>query len=389
MATTFTPESARSLAPGLAPPSGLPDDGCPLPEASFGQQLKERVSDKLTGEILADCYTRLHRKGAIAGVWYVGSYLAVLLATGWVTGVVACLSLALSIVAVGVNIQHDANHNAFFPAGGSRRLSMANHVAGLSLNVIGGSAKRWIEGHVHLHHSSPNVVGKDFDIEISPFARLAPEQRRHPWHAYQQFYLWFVYAFTVLGIFVGDVIGTVHDAVNGNRNGRKPGPRDYLGLVCTKSLFVAGMVGLPLLLHPAWAVVAGGALVVALAGFLLGVIFQLAHAVEDTSFRLASDKAPVRWHEWQVMTCVDFCQGDGHAARMLTWYAGGLNYQTEHHLFPHLPHTAYPHIAGVVAATCEEFGVRYKVHPTLRCALRSHYRHVRTLGRPPAGDRQL
>jgi linoleoyl-CoA desaturase len=142
------------------------------------------------------------------------------------------------------------------------------------------------------------------------------------------------------------------------------------------------MVGLPLLRHPAWAVAAGGALVLALAGFLLGVIFQLAHAVEDTSFRLAGDKAPVRWHEWQVLTSVDFCQGGGPAARLLTWYAGGLNYQTEHHLFPNLPHTAYPHIAPVVAATCAEFGVRYKVHPTLRRALRSHYRHARTLGRP-------
>jgi hypothetical protein len=37
------------------------------------------------------------------------------------------------------------------------------------------------------------------------------------------------------------------------------------------------------------------------------------------------------------------------ADRALTWFTGGLNYQTEHHLFPRLPHTAYPFVAPIVA----------------------------------------
>ena len=36
----------------------------------------------------------------------------------------------------------------------------------------------------------------------------------------------------------------------------------------------------------------------------------------------------------------------------------GLNFQIEHHLFPRICHVYYPAIAGIVEATCAEFGVR-------------------------------
>ena len=66
---------------------------------------------------------------------------------------------------------------------------------------------------------------------------------------------------------------------------------------------------------------------------------------------------------------------------MVTWYTGGLNYQTEHHLFPRVPHTAYPDILPVVQQVCDDFSVAHRVQPTLRQALGSHYRHLRRLGR--------
>ena len=177
----------------------------------FGGVLASRVDEHLDEETLRVGYRRLHRKGAIVAAWYVGSYLLVVFAGSWLVGTIACTSLALSMVAVGFNIQHDANHNAFFPTGGRRRLTTANRLAGLSLNAIGGSSKRWIDGHVHIHHAAPNVVGKDFDIELAPFARLAPAQPHRPWHAYQHLYVWVVYGFTSGSIIIGDVVNTVQE----------------------------------------------------------------------------------------------------------------------------------------------------------------------------------
>jgi len=372
-----TTTAAAVVASGTAvlaaprPPTG---DG-------FASELTAGVERRLDPATLADAFRRLHRKGLVVALWYVVSYGLIVTSSGWGMGAVACLSLALSMAAVGFNIQHDANHNAFFPTRGTKRLTASNRAAGWSLHALGGSSKRWIEGHVHVHHSSPNVVGRDFDIELEPFARLAPSQARHRWHRLQHLYLWPLYGFTAISIIVGDVIGTVAESFTGDRHGHRPTAGDYSVLVGTKAVFIGAMLGVPLLFHPWWVVVLGAVAVLTITGLLLGVVFQLAHAVTEASFCEASSRPDGGWHEWQVRTSVDFCHGDSWGERLLTWYIGGLNYQTEHHLFPRLPHTTYPVVAPVVAATCLEFAVPYHVQPNLGVALRSHYRHVRGLGR--------
>ena len=40
--------------------------------------------------------------------------------------------------------------------------------------------------------------------------------------------------------------------------------------------------------------------------------------------------------------------------------------QVVHHLFPNICHTHYPAIAPIVVDTCREFGVPYKVFPSVR-----------------------
>ena len=67
--------------------------------------------------------------------------------------------------------------------------------------------------------------------------------------------------------------------------------------------------------------------------------------------------------------------------RVLTWMLGGLNFQIEHHLFPRVPHTHYPQIARIVRSNCATHGVRYSSQPSLRAALRSHFLHLRAMGR--------
>ena len=51
------------------------------------------------------------------------------------------------------------------------------------------------------------------------------------------------------------------------------------------------------------------------------------------------------------------------------WFWGGINYQVEHHLFPRVPHDAYPLLAPFVRAVCERHGVSYVHHPSLASAL--------------------
>jgi linoleoyl-CoA desaturase len=79
----------------------------------------------------------------------------------------------------------------------------------------------------------------------------------------------------------------------------------------------------------------------------------------------------------EVESTVDFCPRNP----VLTWALGGLNFQIEHHLFPRVPHTHNPHIAENVRRNAERHGVRYVTQHSLRAALRSHFRHLRTMGR--------
>jgi linoleoyl-CoA desaturase len=349
----------------------------------FGVALSARVAQVLTPAVLAVAHRRLQRKAGVISAWLVVSYAAVLTVSSTVSGVVACVSLALALAGVGFNIGHDANHNALFSTGGQRRLTTANRLAGLAMNVIGADAGRWLSGHVRRHHSAPNVAHHDDDIDLAPFGRLAPTQGHRPWYRFQHLYLWPLYTVTAAAVFVTDMTSTVGECVRGDDQGRRPSAATVAKMAASKLLFLAVMVGVPASVHTSASVVTGVIGTAAFAGLLLGIVFQLAHTVEGAAFRDVDDPEPSRWHEWQVRATVDFCHGPGPVARAVTWFIGGLNYQVEHHLFPSVPHTAYPALVPAVADVCAEHGLVHQVQPTLRAAVASHHRHLRAMGRPP------
>ena len=123
------------------------------------------------------------------------------------------------------------------------------------------------------------------------------------------------------------------------------------------------------------------ALVSAVAGVLLALVFQMAHVVEEAAFPEPDEtgrQMATPWAIHQLETTVDFARGN----RVLGWLIGGLNFQIEHHLFPRTSHVHYPMVARVVEDACREFGVTYLEHRTFGAGIASHYRLLRRLGRP-------
>ena len=108
------------------------------------------------------------------------------------------------------------------------------------------------------------------------------------------------------------------------------------------------------------------------------IVFQLAHCVEEAASPSADELRANRRSgpSTRSSRTVDFCPGNP----VLTWFLGGLNYQIEHHLFPRIPHTHYPQIARIVRRKADKYGVRYTVQASLRDALGSHARHLRSMG---------
>jgi len=253
----------------------------------------------------------------------------------------------------------------------------------MTLDMLGASSYLWRFKHNLSHHTYTNVAGADDDIDIGPLARLSPAQPRRSVHRLQQFYIWPLYGLLVHKWHL------VYDFKNVARariaQNRIPRPRGWslVELIGGKVFFFGWAFLVPVMFHPWWVVVlyyTGTAFVI---GFVLSVVFQLAHCVEEASFPeplAGTDRLPHGWAVHQVETTVDFARND----RLLTWYLGGLNFQIEHHLFPRICHIHYPRIADIVQAVSAEFGVRYTVHRGLFSAISSHWRWLERMGRPPS-----
>ena len=233
--------------------------------------------------------------------------------------------------------------------------------------------------HNVAHHTYTNVDGHDDDITQMPFARLAPSQPPHSWYRYQHLYIWPLYGFMGLRWqTVGDIAAFARGKI-GDSILRFPRGLNLAGVVVGKAIFVTLAFVIPALVYPWWLVLSAYVVFSMVTSLVMATTFQLAHCVEEASFASAGEVRTAKpdWAVHEVQTTVNFCPRNP----LLTWTLGGLNYQIEHHLFPKVPHTHYPQLAKIVRRNCERHGVRYTTQPSLRQALRSHFRHLREMGR--------
>ena len=116
------------------------------------------------------------------------------------------------------------------------------------------------------------------------------------------------------------------------------------------------------------------------AGFILSIVFQLAHTVEETAFPVPdgdTNKIEEEWAIHQIQTTANFATRN----KLISWLVGGLNFQIEHHLFPKISHVHYPAISKIIKSTCEEFNVKYIEYKKMRDAIISHASYLKKMGR--------
>src|SRR5229473_6578843 len=115
----------------------------------------------------------MYAKTAVMLGWFAASYVLLVFwaATYWQASALA-VSLGLATAGIGFNVQHDGVHGGYSPRKGVNRL-MA-----LSLDMLGGSSYVWSWKHNVFHHSNPNAVGLDADIDIQPlsFAKILSQR---------------------------------------------------------------------------------------------------------------------------------------------------------------------------------------------------------------------
>jgi linoleoyl-CoA desaturase len=343
---------------------------------AFIRQTRREVEEYLSARrIRVRGRVELYGKGVVAFVVLAGSWLTFVLGhPGLWVGLFSFGGMILGTTLTAFCVMHDANHGAYFR---TRRL---NHLLGWTADVLLGlSSYAWRVKHNVAHHTYTNVDGYDADITQVPLARLMPVQAPRPWYRLQHYYIWALYCLMALRWqTVGDVAAFARGSI-GTSALRLPRRLDLAGLVAGKLIFVGWAIVVPMLVYPWWAVVGAYLVYSMTVSLIMAVTFQLAHCVEEADFASAEQLATERrlWAVHEVETTVDFCPRNP----VLSWLVGGLNFQIEHHLFPRVPHTHYPHIAQIVKRNADLHGVRYVTQPSLYAALGSHFRHLRTMGR--------
>ena len=282
--------------------------------------------------------------------------------------------MGVGMAGIGFSVAHDALHGAYSDK------AWVNRLLGYSFDLLGANGYMWKFTHNVVHHTYTNIQGVDGDLEVSPYLRLSPRSAYRPIHRYQHFYAFAAYSLsTLVWVLIKDYKYFL-GGEKGPHRGRKLPPVEIATLIGFKALYYTWAIVIPVIvLHLTWWQILIGFLVFHLsAGIILGVVFQLAHVVEQTAHPTPKPSGEME-HAWllhELETTADF----GQENRLLTWYVGGLNFQIEHHLFPKVCSIHYPAISRIVRELAVKYGMPYHVNPTLRSAVASHVRVLRRLG---------
>lgn len=261
----------------------------------------------------------------------------VLLGDSWLQLLIAG-ALGLIFTQIGF-LAHEAAHRQILSLGPAN-----DRLARLFTSLIGISYSWWDSKHSR-HHSNPNKVGKDPDIEVDTISFLeedAGEARGlRRWITQRQGWLFFP-LLTLEGI-------NLH--MHSFRYLLSSGPVKNrwfeLGMILLRFALYLAPIFIFLPLGMAFAFVG-----VQLAVF--GVYMGAAFAPNHKGMPVIARDAKLDFFTKQVRTSRNISGG---------WWAttlfGGLNYQVEHHLFPNMPR---PHLAkarDIVREHCQTLGVPY------------------------------
>jgi linoleoyl-CoA desaturase len=343
-------------------------------KGSFHAELKKRIQDYFakTGNETTGNY-KLFIKGCVLFVAFVSLYVHLVFYTPAVwLAIVEAIALGGVIAAIGFNIMHDGAHGSF------SRYRWMNHLAAFSLNILGGNSFMWNMKHNIIHHAYTNIEGVDDDIDIQPWMRMSTDQKKYRMHKYQHMYFWFLYSMLyILWVFVLDYQKYFKRRI-GTMPLKKMTMYDHLVFWTFKFVHYFLFIVLPIMML-GWLPWLVGFLVCTLvAGFVISIVFQLAHTVEHTEFPTAGDNArmPDEWAVHQIKTTANFATRN----RIISWLIGGLNFQIEHHLFPKISHVHYPAISQIIRQVCQEYGVQYIEYRRMRHAVVSHVSFLRKMG---------
>jgi linoleoyl-CoA desaturase len=305
------------------------------------------------------------------------NYALILSGIGGMVGFFCLFVLFGFAISIGtMNIAHDALHGAYASS------SPGNRALGLIMDLFGASSFYWKKEHTIDHHTFTNIAEHDADLGVPAWImRLCPKAPHYWNHRFQHVYALFLYAINLMKwVYYSDLKRIYKILKLRNNAPGNPSNLEIFLLIAFKCIHVFLFIALPILILPYawWVVVLGYFAFLASAGITLTVIFQLAHIVENVTFPLPDEEGKIdnSFLKHQLATTSNFAVN----SRLISFLFGGLNFQVEHHIFPHVCHMHLRKISRIVKETAREFGLPYHENPTFFAAVCSHFRTLKRLG---------
>ena len=342
----------------------------------FHQELKKRVNQYFIDRKKSSTGNYgLYVKAAFFFIVYIALYVHLVYFTpSTLLAIIECVLLGCFTAAIGFNVMHDGGHGSF------SKSKLINRMAAVSVNCLGASSIMWNMKHNIIHHTYTNIDGVDDDIEIKPYLRMCTTQKRYWMHRFQHYYVWFLYTLLhLIWIFLTDYQKYFKKRI-GSVPIKKLSVQEHLGFWSAKVGYAVVFMVIPIITVGFVKWMVGFLIASMVTGFVISIVFQLAHTVEETAFPVAtldSNKIENEWAIHQIQTTANFATKN----RLISWLVGGLNFQIEHHLFPKVSHVHYPAISKIIKQTCFDFNINYVEHPKMRHAIASHASYLRRMGR--------
>lgn len=343
------------------------------PNSPFYEELKSGVATYFQEKnIQPTGGIRLLSKAIFLIIMLVTAYLALVLGNPSIgLSIFFWLLISFSFIGIGFNVMHDGGHCSFSDN------KTINKLASYSLSIMGGSSHMWFIKHNVLHHTFTNVDGVDDDINVEPMMRMCKQQKWYSFHRFQYIYFVFLYSLLYFGwIFYMDYVKYFTKRI-GTYALPKMTIRQHLGFWGSKIAYLIIFIAIPVYTLGFFNFIIGYVIYLATTGLVVSIVFQLAHTVESTDFpETENNKLESDWATHQIKTTANFAPNN----RIVSWFVGGLNYQIEHHLFPHVSHIHYPKIRPIIKNICQKYGVRYREYPSMAEAVVSHIKYLKLMG---------
>jgi linoleoyl-CoA desaturase len=217
------------------------------------------------------------------------------------------------------------------------------------------SATYWWNKHVVIHHPSPNVLGADEDVDLSPFFAITEQHVRQSTGARSSYLRvqWLVIPFALAANGFNIQFQSWRYVLRALSNPQTRLAAHWIDAGMMLLHWVV-WVGIPALFFPLSHVLALHVIRIGCLGYALFFVLAPAHFPAE-AVCVEKGKGKLDFFLLQTAATVNF--RTGFFGRLL---CSGLDYQIEHHLFPGVSHVYYPRISALVQNFCERHGYPYR-----------------------------